>query len=222
VFLTFDADVVLGSYDVIEKLISCFRDSKVALASGLDTPFAPQNRFERIVTTWLKVWYYTRKNLNGGDSVHNHHGCVSAIIGDFARNLEIPKEIYSDDDYLYFSTIKNGYKFFFVSDAKVLYRAPNNIRDYFLQFTRLLTLKNRVADYFGNWVYAYYKVPASYKTRGLLTVFIQDPIYLTLAVFFQVALRLFKGKFNDKFKSGVSWETATSTRVLPKNLKGAF
>jgi cellulose synthase/poly-beta-1,6-N-acetylglucosamine synthase-like glycosyltransferase len=211
VFITFDADTLLDNSHVINEIASQFEDPKVGLVGGNDTPNKPRNIIEKIGAVWVLSWYKMRKNLNNGDTVHNHKGCVSAGRISFLKRLKIPKDIFANDDFLYFSCIQLGYKFRFAEKAIVYYRIPSTFTDYMTQTTRFLNLKHRIASHFGDWVYDLYHVPLKNKIYGLTATFIFHPLLTILAITFQVIQRLSKNHYTENY-SGISWKEIKSSK----------
>lgn len=211
VFIAFDGDVFCGDQNAIEEIAKYFVNEKVGLAGGRDMPCAPKKFFEKIVAAGDMLWYETRKSIDSGQTIHNHHGCVSAMAKSLYRQVEIPKDMAGDDDYLYFRAKELGFEFKFAQKAIVYYKAPDNLNDFLLQSSRFLFLKDKIAEHFGAWAYEEYKVPVCYKIKGILTVFLRDPIYLFLAAGLQVFLRLFKNKFKKTYNNDY-WTTINSTK----------
>jgi cellulose synthase/poly-beta-1,6-N-acetylglucosamine synthase-like glycosyltransferase len=211
IFITFDADTLLDNDSVVNEIAKHFDDLKVVLVGGNDTPNKPRNLIEKIGAVWVLSWYKMRYRLNNGDTVHNHKGCVSAGRVSFLKKLKIPKEVFANDDYLYFSCKKLEYKFKFAEKAVVYYRIPSTFNEYMTQTTRFLNLKHRIADHFGNWVYDEYHVPLQNKLYGLISTFLLHPILMTLAVVLQIFQRLAKGYYTEKY-SGVSWKEIKSSK----------
>ena len=102
IFIAFDADIKLGHNQVVSQLVSKFQDPEVGLVGGGDTPFSPSNFIEKIIVTGINLWYEARININGGDSVHNHQGCVSAMSRSLCQKAILPEDLIADDEYLYF------------------------------------------------------------------------------------------------------------------------
>jgi len=221
VFITFDADTKLANNYVLEELVKPFASKDVGIVGGNPIPYKAQNLFENIVVTWIRVWYETRKNLFNGTSIHNHNGKISAVRKEAVDNFVIPNDVYANDDFLYISVIRRGFKFAFAPKAIVLYRAPNNIRDYFLQHGRFVSLKDRMFEYFGDEVKEMYYVPIDYKLKAVVHVALRSPLYLSFAIVFETILRKFKDRLIEHYK-GVSWTEASSTKDINKDLGGAF
>ena len=211
IFVAFDADVVLKDTQVVKNLITPFSDPKVGLVGGADLPDTPTNMIQKMTTTWLSVWYEIRHDLRDGDSVHNHHNPISALRRQLAQKIQIPANIIANDDFAYFTAKKLGYQFRFAEKAIVLFQVPKTAHDFFTQTTRFLVVKHRIAKHFGSWVYEEYKIPTLRKIRALLVVFWREPLYLPLAVLFQIAQRLLKFKYIEKYSTGF-WITAHPTK----------
>lgn len=211
IFITFDADTRLASDNVVNEIARMFDDERVMLVGGNDQPDFPKNLIQKIGRVWVESWYEMRSKINDGDTVHNHKGCVSAGRMTFLRSVKIPQNIFSNDDFLYFSCKQMGYKFKFAQKAVVYYKIPSNFHEYMTQTTRFLGLKHRVAKYFGEQIYEDYKIPLKNKIRGLIVTFLRHPLLLTFAIILQVYQRLFKKFYTENYK-GVSWTVIKSSK----------
>lgn len=211
IFITFDADTRLSDNHVVNEIAKKFIDEKVMLVGGNDTPDIPRNFIEKVGSVWVESWYIMRRNINDGDTVHNHKGCVSAGRLSFLKKLHIPKDVFANDDYLYFSCKEKGFKFEFAEKAVVYYRIPSNFKEYMTQTTRFLGLKHRIPKYFGEKVYEYYKIPFKNKIIGITKEMIKEPFYMTIAIFMQVFQRIYKNKYSENY-SGVSWKEIKSSK----------
>ena len=209
--VVFDADTLLKDNYTLNEIAKQFLDPQVGLVGGNDTPNIPRNIIEKIGEVWVRAWYKMRFKLNNGDTIHNHKGCVSAGRIEFLNKIKIPKNIFSDDDFLYFSCKKLGYKFKFAEKAVVYYHIPSTYKDYMTQTTRFLNLKHQIAKHFGDWVYEEYKVPLKNKIFGLVSTFFENPLLMSLAVLFQLLQRLTKTMYIERYK-GVSWTEIKSSK----------
>lgn len=212
ILIMFDGDVRLGSPFIVSEMASKFTDEKVMLVGGNDTPDFPRNWVEKFGSVWVQAWYEMRCNINGGDTVHNLKGCAVAGRTTFLRSLSMPKSMMSDDDFLYFSCKKKGYKFMFAEKAHVYYRIPSTLNEYLTQTTRFLSLKQQIISHFGPWTKDHYKVPTYNKIAGLLKVFMKNPFYLLIAVFMQIVQRILKPLYADKYLNG-SWKTIKTSKI---------
>lgn len=212
VFVSFDADVDLGSTDVLDNLVLIFSNPKVGLVGGYDIPKRGESYIEKVIVTSIDMWLHTREWINGGDSVHNHHGCVSALSKDFCREVQFDTSIVSDDEYLYLRAKELGYSFVFCRDALVYYQAPATLSDYFRQSARFMLFKQSLGEKFGNWIEALYYVPLNNKVRGVIKTFLNHPLYIVPAIVLQLYSRAVATKYLDKNLTGGVWSGISSTK----------
>lgn len=211
IFLALDADIILTNNMVISEIVNVFNTKNVEFVGGNALPLLPLGTFEKILYTWHLMWNDMKININNGINVHNHLGCISGVSKKFSQKLILPNYMISDDDFIFFSAIRLGYKFGFAKNAIVYYRAVNNFNDFILQHTRFLNCKKYIEDYFGNWVYPYYKVPKYRKLKTIIRFFIKTPLYTVAALSLQMVLRSSMTKYkihHDK----VGWDLALSTK----------
>lgn len=214
IFLTFDADVKLGSLTVLEEIVSIFGDIKsnnIGLVGGKGTPEKAKNFFGKTVVSRINFWYQVTKDVNDGENVHNHLGCVSAMSRRMYSKVRILPELVANDNYLYFMARKLGFDFRFAARAVVYYKAPDNINDYLLQFNRFLSSEEKVENYFGDLARTEYHVPFHSKLKALIFLFLKDPVTIFFVLFFQLILKLSKFKYYVDNSSGV-WTTVKSSK----------
>jgi len=211
VLITFDADTALGSKNVITELALNFIEPSVGLVGGNDTPSQPRNAIQKIGAAWVEAWYEMRRNISGGDTVHNHKGCVSAGRTSFLKTVSIPSTIHSSDDFVYFSCKQKGLKFRFAEKAVVYYSIPDNVREYFIQSIRFLNIKKGIITHFGEQAAILYTIPKWNKVRGLIITFMRKPFYILAAIALQMYMRINRRKFIEDY-TGVSWQVITSSK----------
>ncbi len=211
ILITFDGDSLLGSDNVIEEIVRTFSDESVGLVGGGDRPFPAKTFFEKIVVSGIELWYLTRKDINNGSSLYNHHGCVSALSKSFSEKVIIPTDIVAEDSYLYFRSLELGFKFKFAKNAIVYYRAPGNLRDYLLQTKRFLNTKDIITSHFGSWVNDYRYVPKSLKIKAIFKMILKEPVFMPLSLILSVYIRLIK-KFSKEIYKGGIWTSVVSTK----------
>lgn len=211
VILILDADVVMAHMNVISEIIKKFDSPRVGLVGGCNLPLSPRNLFEKVIYTWLEIWFEIRSNINNGDSIHNNLGCVSALTREFARQVVIPNNIIPDDDFTYFTAVSLGYKFKFAEKAVVFYRTVDNLNDFFTQHSRLIFSKKFVEQQFGLWVNEYYKTSTILKLKAVTKNLLKNPLFTSLSLILQVVLRKGAGIPKESYIGGY-WETAVSTK----------
>jgi glycosyltransferase involved in cell wall biosynthesis len=211
IYITFDADIVLGNENVLEEISRKFKNKNVGLVGGCTLPCVPKSFIEKIAVTWIHVWFETRRDLNRGVTIHNHLGCASAMRAELANHIRIPTNAVSDEDYIYFMALKMGYKFEFAKKAIVYYKAASTLKDYFVQSSRVLSAKDRIAFIFGQWVYSYYQVPFKSKISALVRIYKKEPFFLPLAILLQIQILIYTKLFKQKQNLEI-WNIAYSTK----------
>lgn len=211
IFIAFDADVFLDGNMVIERLVSGFRGEHVGLVGGRGVPRHPDGFWEKVFVTWAEIWYEIRKNLANGNNIHNHEGCISAMAKPFYKQVVIPSDVVSDDEYLYFRALELGFMFVFVSSARVLYRCPTTLRDYFAQSFRFISTKFSLHEYFSFDILPYYFVPFQSKAVGIGRVFLRHPVFTIFSLMTQIFIRISQLFFQQSYQNGV-WNTIKSSK----------
>lgn len=210
ILITIDADTILAEPDVIEKVVSVFNDPFVAIAAIHQEPVAVQSFIGKICRTSDLLWLESRVNVNGGDHIHNLLGSATAMRKDVAHKLRYPASINSDSGYVYVQAKKFG-KFTYIRDAKILYRAPETLADFWSLSSRAIFHRYKtLAKSLGNDVLDLYKIPARHKIFGITKMFIRSPFYTVLAVLLNVAVRIFPR--TDKAVKSKTWEMVASVR----------
>ncbi len=213
IFITFDADSVLGHNLVMEQLVKPFSDKSVGLVAGGDTPSRGKTLVAKAIVTKIDLWHETRKDINSGDSVHNHHGCVSAMSFDFCKQVEYPKNSTGNDEFLYLKAKQLGFGFKFARTAIVYYSAPDNLHDYLKQSTRFLISKDKLYDYFGENIKSLYPVPMKYKIKAMIKMLLKEPLLLPLAIAFHYLVFLLHPLFTENISNGI-WTSVGSTKKV--------
>jgi len=195
IFVTFDADTILGHKRVLSQMVAPFRNLRVGAVSGGDTPYSPSTPVERLAAAKIRLWFHTRKNINGGDSVHNLHGCAFALRGEMCRSLHIPPRVIANDAYVYFTIKKHGFNLRFVPEAVVYYRLPSGLMDFLAQTARWQNTSGRISEHFGPWINPYRVVPLKAKISGIVHMLWDNPVLLPAAVLFHFISRFAKKYF---------------------------
>jgi glycosyltransferase involved in cell wall biosynthesis len=214
VLLNLDGDCLLSGDSVFAEIVKSFDSENVGLVGGNDTPGKPGSFFEKIVVTGIELWYETRKNLNKGSSVYNHHGCVSALSKKFCQELVIPGDVIAADTYQYFRAVELGYEFKWAKNAVVYYRAPGNLSDYLKQSARFIRTKKIISGYFGPWIEKHRKVDPKIKRSAVVRMFLRKPLLLSLALLLRFYARFNMAKY--EYPVNGIWQPVASTKKLLK------
>lgn len=210
----FDGDIALGGKNVIDDLIRpMLSDSKVFLVGGNTRPLLPKTFFEKAVYSTFLVFEKSRYELRGGNNLFGCTGACMVLRKEFAKKINFP-EIINEDDFIYFSCIKNRYKFIHVRKAKIYYKLPNKLSDYLRQIFRSNpeAIYINFKKYFGEMVEKEYKRPLGFYAKNIFKVFIKHPLPVAYIIFINIISRPFFPVVSRGYKW--SWHTASSTKDL--------
>ncbi len=210
-FLALDADIKLKGKNVINDLVKCFRNDTIGIVSGNNIPTISTNITEQLINTWVKFWYEVRKSINHGNSVHNIRSCILMMKKSLVDTLEIPKEIVSDSQYIYFAALAKNYSFYFCPQAKVLYKSPSNFKDFMLQANRTKDERDKLVKLFGAHISEYYNVPLLNKITAIVTMLFTHILFIPSFIIINLLLRTYKIK-NSFIKPG-QWKISHSTKI---------
>ncbi len=212
VYVSLDADTWLDAPGTLEALVAPFAEAGMGLVAGADRPAFPRTFFEHVVVTVVDQWRYARTAFNGGDTVHNAHGCVLALSRRLAQEAKLPATVNGADHFLYFKAKELGLGFRYQESAVVRYREPDNLSDYLSQRSRFHTIHDSMEAYFGPWVWdAYAPLPGSVKRSALWRMFTERPLLFMLAIALEITSRLYILVKHPVSAGGV-WQTVKSTK----------
>ena len=210
VFITFDGDTRLEGSGVVEALTRPFKDKKIFLVSGNDTPLPARNSFEKIVISSIKLWTHVRNVCFDLGSVHYVHGCVTAVRVSKVNKIKYPVNPSGNDAYLYFYIKNQGGITTYAKNAVVYYRAVGTLKEYFIQNSRFINSSNLINHEFGKNMYLNESVSLKNKIVATLQYLFKDPIYGSLSIVMQLSLRVLKPIFT---RSNGSWTTISTTKI---------
>lgn len=206
--VTLDADVNMGNFYVIERLISQFKKN-IGLLNANVLPMDPETFFEKIVVAYEHFWKKTTNQIDNGNNINNSLGCMLGLSKDFYKKLIIPDDVVADDHFIYIKAQDLGFKCKFVKNATVYYRAPQNIDDYSNQFSRYYSSGDKVKSYFTKNIDKYYEVPRMYKIKAYISSIKSEPIYIAMALFLQIWHRNFLYK---QSQNHIYWDAILSSK----------
>jgi|SRR6185369_6648485 len=211
VFISFDADVILGNDQVISELVKPFEDEKVGLVGGRVYPVKQKKFVGKILEAQEYFWTVVVNSIRDGNGLQSHTGPMSAGSKAFLKTIDRPTDIVADDHFLYFAALKNGFTYKAAKNARVYIKVPNTFNDYMKQATRFLDSANQIRDYFGSWTNEYYTIPYTKKLRAYVLAFLKYPLYMPLAIGLVFLRGVLDPFYKDRQKNG-TWTQVASTK----------
>jgi len=160
-----DADVRSASDQSIAKLIQPFYDGSVALVQGGLVRARPGFTLNPAKHAAYFDWIVVDKIRRRKDiSWWSIDGRVMALSRDFYKNLQLPCSL-ADDQFIFYSCIKEGRKFVWAEDAVFYYGPPESITDFSHQWSRYFFYTDRSRQYFGeDLIGSHMSVPGLWRT----------------------------------------------------------
>jgi len=207
----FDADVVLATSSTLSELVTPFlKEHNVGLVSGNKEPLAATNFIEQSIHLALRSYRRIGQELKNGSNPHTCSGCILVLSKEFYTSLNLPKDLFVDDVYLYFACIDKGFLYRFSKTAKVFFRTSSNLKDYIAQNTRFVSSDPFVEKDFGHLLKKEYKTPSSLKYRILFQELSKMPLHALFIFCLNYYCRK-KGIHKVGIKQG-KWNIARSTK----------
>lgn len=208
-----DADLIMNSKDVIEKLIAKFAsDKQLGLVAAHLHPLPPKTFLEAAINNYRYGREYLEREYSFNNSVYGAHGCL-VYSQKFGKSLKIPPDVMSVDTFSYFSCITRGYKFAHVKDAVVLYRSPQTIKDHINQAKRHYTGGLQVKKYFGaDLVDRKFRVPKLIMLKIMLFQVLRNPLgYIFLKILNTYCAYKSHAMLN---RLNIAWEPISSSKII--------
>ncbi|MBI2029374.1 glycosyltransferase [Candidatus Gottesmanbacteria bacterium] len=205
-----DSDVIFAHRFVIQQIIQPFiKDKKVALVGGNRIPQKSRTLVEHIHIHGFNIWSKVRNRIKK-NSIHNHHGSISALKKNLSLKLHIPEEVNGTDDYIFLMNKKLGFTFKYIPSATVFFKSPQTLKDYFKQQRRFLSAKYKMASIFGPQVYLEYNINKKTKWPILLEEIFKKPVLTILYLILETGVRLSTSV--NKYSQHRYWDIAVSTK----------
>jgi len=148
VVVLLDADILPGNNNYLMNMIAPFyMDNGIGLISSGGTPALAQTFVENIINFSVSLKTEIFENYKGGRNIYACHGYSRAFSRALAEKLKWPTSI-AEDSYSYLRSNELGYSFYYASNAKILFRSPQNIYDHFKQSSRFIASRSKLKHYF--------------------------------------------------------------------------
>lgn len=211
VLVVFDADVLPITEFFLKNIIKPFLTDKNVGLVGADTVCAkPLSFFERVISDSHGFKYSIFKSVNKGNNIYMCHGRARAFSRKLYSSLRWPK-FPPEDAYSYLFCVRQGFKFVFAQDAKVIFRSPSTLTDHLKQSTRFSEGKSQMEKYFPRlFVEDQYKIPFSVMFEHVIKYLIRKP--LTMPVYFLVLLAQRKMLLKNRYVHKPDWDISLSSK----------
>ncbi|MEV8511763.1 glycosyltransferase [Dactylosporangium sp. NPDC051484] len=209
ILILLDADVALGAPDFVSRAARDFRPEYGVMAVNA-VPLAGRTLVEKCVVAGSSAVECAAARWDGGSNYLAFRGACLVLGQEFARRLELPASVVTNDAYVYFHARQLGYEPKYDREVHVRFRVPGTLRDQLRQSERFrhssAELARALAD---RSIPASYRVPRGILVRAFLAQLRTRPLALTGYVVLTVYLRA-----RIAGKPDVTWDIATSTKEL--------
>jgi len=215
ILIIFDADIKIVGRNVITNLVDKFRNGRdVMLVGGNSRVYPPKSFFDKAVQTSYYVYFKSREKLRDGNNAFACTGACLALRKEFAKKIVIPGWVISEDVFFYFSCLKMGYKFRYSPNAKVLYKAAGDLKDFMRQMFRSSpeAVNIHYKMHFGDLVTREYFRPKLFYIKCVLEIFFKNPVGTLYMMILKILAKPFYFFFSRNYK--LSWYTADSTKGI--------
>lgn len=207
-----DADIVLSSRSVIQQLIEpFFKSTRLGISCAYHTPLTPSNLIQQIGFFGFQVWDTARK-LKGESAIRYYcEGALRAFSKKFVTALHFPENTPLDEDsFSFYAAITKGFSVKVVPSAKIHFKLPQTLSEYFYQLKRYLSAPSILSEHFPVQLLQRYEViTPSVKLHALFLNLIRKPFLGLLYLPLQFVLKLQM----LSYKPPVIWTTSASTKT---------
>jgi glycosyltransferase involved in cell wall biosynthesis len=204
-------DVILDK-EAIAHLVESWQESGADLLAGRVMPLPSQGMVEEILEMQNRVTYRLISYL--GDTYLAANGRLLALAKNFAKTLNLPRELKNNDAYIYVSAKTQNRKFTFVPEARCYFRNPQSLKEYFKQSVKFQRSLDDNKRFFKEDISKYYVVSTLVLLKAVFFVLLRYPIrsvFYILLIFYARGLSMLRKK-SVVNQSGV-WETDKSTKT---------
>jgi len=211
IIILLDADIVFASEQTLRYLVAPFyTKTNIGLVGGNRKPVVAKTFVEKAIHTSIRAYDNIANALRNGNNPYNCHGCILALSKKFAEEVTFPKEIYSDDTFLYFFCLSRNYRFQYAPRAKVWVFSADNLHDAVSQYTRFLGMDEVSKVAFAELIEKEYAVPLLIKYKYLAQELMDNPVHSLVMYGIKTLSLLFANRKNKN--ATPIWHIASSTK----------
>ena len=215
VLVLLQADIRINDAFFIEKLIKPIIEEKADLVVPSVCEMKPKTFFEKALYVSAKIKNIAYEKINNGRNVYTCRGIARAFSKNLYSEINFPISV-GEDAFSYLYCIKNGFDYYFVNDAKVIFRLPTNFSDHRKQSLRFFQSQQILKEEFGKkLIKENYRLPISILLASLIENLIKNPFltsFYIIVLFYLKFQSFFLNDINDK------WVVSKSSKVV-KNVQ---
>lgn len=213
VLVFLDADIRLANEDALVKLLRYFHEGQAALVQGGLVRVRPVFTLNPVKHAAYFDWILVDKVRRAKPmSWWSIDGRVMALSRDFYQHLVLPLSL-ADDQFIFYSCIKEGRKFVWAKDAIFYYGPPRSIPDFSKQWSRYHFYTNKSRQEFGRQL-----INTDMRIRGLgrtiVSGILRHPYCgLAWALCYLVSMIEFKLKRHfEEYERGLFWTKSAAAQ----------
>jgi len=179
IVVLFDADVIPENKMCLTYLVRpLIGDPTVGMVGAKVLPVAGKTWFENVINHSNQFKAELFEKTRNGDNIFSCHGRARAFSKAFVAEVKWP-DIFSEDAYSYLRCKSLGLRFVYSPEATVLFRSPDNFRDYKRQSDRFRIGKKTLYNFFDpRLVNESYKLSKISLVKLFLLYFLRNPVYM--------------------------------------------
>jgi glycosyltransferase involved in cell wall biosynthesis len=210
ILVLLNGDLILGDTEVIARLIAPIIRG-VDLSAQWATPIAPRTFIERILYAGFELKHFIYKNHKNGNNLYTCVGHMRALSKRFYSNITFPETSDGEDQYLYFTCIKDGYRYEYTHGYNLFFKLPDNFSDYKKYAVRIFQTQKKFSDVFsGELVRSERHLPIELKIIGCLYAHMKYPLYTFLYIILHMIIQ--QWALRKPVNGSRTFEIAASTK----------
>lgn len=207
-----NGDILIEDYNLINKIAQPFYENQnLGIVS---TPMEAIRSSSFIGKTLVYMQVFKEelyKRINNSDNVYLCHGQLRAFSKKFYSKFKW-EENCPEDSFSYFTCIKKGFQFQYLSDLTVFYKTSQTIGDHILQSNRFIFGIDVLKEIFGKrYIEKSYQIPQMTFVATFLYFLLRNPILILSYLFMMIYIRFFR-KIPPVHHS--RFEVATTSKIV--------
>lgn len=207
-----DADVVMAHPRVISALIQPMIDNKnVGITGGNPRPSTPETFIESCIAHTYYAYTRVREAIRNGNNVYTATGRLIAVRREAFKNITVSDRTISNDHYVYFHVLTQGFEYRYADSALVYFRLPQTLKDHINQETRFSAAEHFMRTYFDPaLVDREYLIPPGLFMKEMLIETMHYPVHCITAYMLNIYCKI--RSYIIRAKINALWDMVKSTK----------